>query len=95
VIFCADKAIRTLNARYRNIDRPTDVLSFTMNDPDLLGEIVISLPKVRIQAKRYGVSNDDEIARLFVHGFFHLLGFDHKNKKDRRVMENREQKYLD
>ena len=74
LIFCTNYAIRKLNARYRGIDRPTDVLSFTMGDDDLLGEIYISLQRAEVQSRRFGTGFDCEIARLFVHGFFHLLG---------------------
>ena len=64
-----------------------------MNDPDLLGKIHISLPRVKIQARMFGTGNDGEIARLFVHGFFHLLGYDHVKEADRAAMEKKEAKY--
>jgi probable rRNA maturation factor len=94
LIFCSNTTIRRLNDRYRKIGRPTDVLSFTFSEPDLLGEIYISLPRAAQQAKEYGVSLDNEIQRLFVHGFFHLLGHDHKHLPDRLKMEKKELKYL-
>lgn len=94
LIFCSNSTIRRLNARYRKLDRPTDVLSFTFSEPDLLGEIYISLPCAAQQAKEYGVSIENEIQRLFVHGFFHLLGHDHKRLTDRLKMEKKERKYL-
>jgi probable rRNA maturation factor len=94
LIFCSDMMIRRLNAAYRKVDRVTDVLSFTFFEPDLLGEIYISLPRAAQQAKEYGVSLDNEIKRLFVHGFFHLLGYDHERSSDRRKMEKMELKYL-
>jgi probable rRNA maturation factor len=95
LIFCSDSIIHRLNATYRKIDRPTDVLSFAFSEPDLLGEIYISLPYAAQQAKAYGVSLENEIQRLFIHGFFHLLGHDHKRLKDRLKMEEKELKYLD
>ncbi|MGA2507525.1 MAG: rRNA maturation RNase YbeY [Chitinispirillaceae bacterium] len=98
VVFCSDYTIRKLNARYRHIDRPTDVLSFSMGDEDLLGEIYISLQRAAIQARRYRVPYQEEVIRLFIHGFYHLLGYDHETKSDRLKMALKEdtsfQKYL-
>ena len=70
---------KELNREYRGKDRPTDVLSFPMDDPVLLGDVVISIERAAEQAERYGFSEDEELARLLVHGTLHLLGFDHKN----------------
>jgi probable rRNA maturation factor len=93
VILCSDWVIRRLNARFRNIDRPTDVLSFVYDDPDLKGEIYISLQRAAVQARRYGHTHNDEVRRLFVHGMIHLLGFDHERDTDRRRMETEESRY--
>lgn len=93
LVFCSDHTIRKLNAGYRKIDRATDVLSFTLDDDDLLGEIYISLERVKVQARMYEISYNDEITRLFVHGFFHLLGYDHKKKQERLLMEKKESFY--
>jgi len=93
VILCSDRVIRRLNARFRNIDRPTDVLSFAYDDRDLKGEIYISLQRAAVQARRYGHSYDDEVRRLFVHGMFHLLGYDHETEADRERMESHESRY--
>jgi probable rRNA maturation factor len=92
VVFCSDSAIRKLNARYRHIDRATDVLSFTMGDNDLLGEICISLQRAAIQARRYRVTYQEEVVRLFIHGFYHLLGYDHKTDRGCKEMEKKEKK---
>jgi probable rRNA maturation factor len=94
VIFCSDYRIRKLNARFRKKNRATDVLSFNYDDPDLLGEIYISVERAGVQARRYQVTLTDEILRLFVHGMFHLLGFDHETEHDRRKMEAKEFAYL-
>jgi probable rRNA maturation factor len=94
LVFCSDRKIRTLNTRFRKIDRPTDVLSFTLGDSDLLGEVYISVERARVQARRYHVSCNDEIIRLFVHGFYHLLGYDHKTARQRTVMEKKESSAL-
>lgn len=96
-----------LNARYRGIDRPTDVLSFSLDDPDdpapaqdagdeprLLGEIVISAPRAVAQAQEYGHSVERELAYLAVHGCLHLLGYDHEDEPSRRVMRAREEAAL-
>jgi probable rRNA maturation factor len=94
VIFCSDNTIARLNSKFRGEKHPTDVLSFTYDDEDLLGEIYISLQRVRVQALRYGVSRSNEIVRLFVHGMHHLLGFDHEEPGDRKKMESAESRYL-
>ena len=94
LILCSDYKIRKLNADYRKIDRSTDVLSFCFEDSDFLGEIYISLQRAKIQAKKYNLTNDDEIIRLFVHGMFHLLGYDHLVDKEREIMEAKERKYF-
>jgi probable rRNA maturation factor len=94
VIFCSDRTMMKLNAMFRGRNHTTDVLSFNYDDDDLLGEIYISLNRVRVQARRYKVAFDNEILRLFVHGMFHLLGFDHENALDRRKMEERESQFL-
>jgi probable rRNA maturation factor len=94
VIFCNDKKILELNRRFRQISKPTDVLSFPFNDSDLLGEIYISMDTACRQAKEIGHSPDKEILRLVAHGMLHLLGHNHKKKPERTKMEALEQKYL-
>lgn len=94
LVLCSDYYIRKLNRQYRDLDKVTDVLSFEIGDSDLLGEIYISLERVRVQARRFGITYDDEIIRLFVHGMFHLLGYDHQDSKEREVMESKERKYI-
>lgn len=90
VIIVDDKYIHKINKEYRGIDRPTDVISFALEDdkqidlPDLrvLGDIYISYDKVISQAKEYGHSNKRELCFLAVHGLLHLLGYDHMTKDD-------------
>ena len=94
VIFCSDRAIAKLNAMFRGKNHATDVLSFNYDDDDLLGEIYISRQRARVQARRYKVTYDNEMLRLFIHGMFHLLGFDHETARDRRKMEAQESQYL-
>lgn len=80
--FVGDRAIRTLNRTYLKKDRPTDVLSFPLGErgPDgrfRLGDIVVSVPRARVQGRRSGHGLEAELRRLVVHGFLHLAGFDH------------------
>ena len=95
--------IHELNNMYRQVDRPTDVLSFPMiedfNEIDweeeeeeiLLGDVVICLDKVRQQAKEYGHSEKREIVYLFVHSVLHLLGYDHMEDEDKAEMRRQEE----
>ena len=94
VVFCSDIAIRKLNVRFRKIDRATDVLSFAFSDDDLLGEIFISPRRAAVQARRYGHTCTEELVRLFIHGFYHLLGYDHKTARRYKEMEKKEIKAL-
>ncbi|GBU22957.1 hypothetical protein R80B4_02870 [Fibrobacteres bacterium R8-0-B4] len=94
VILCSDYMIRKLNRRYRGKDKATDVLSFPFGDDDLLGEVYISLQRAAVQARRYGVSYEDELKRLLVHGLLHLMGYDHIKRADRLAMEAKESAYL-
>lgn len=101
LIFVDDNYIRSLNAEYRGIDKPTDVLSFALNEgedmpedeaaEDLLGDIVISLPTAQRQAEEYGHSFAREMAYLTAHGSLHLLGYDHMTEEDRQVMRQKEE----
>ena len=84
IIFIDDDFMQTLNKKYRNINRTTDVLSFAFEDNNKicynirqLGQIFISIPKMQEQAKDYGHSEKRELAFLVVHGLLHLLGYDH------------------
>ena len=94
LILFSDYYIRKLNRQYRDIDKATDVLSFEIGDSDLIGEIYISLERAKVQARRFGITYDDEIIRLFVHGMFHLQGYDHQDGKEREAMESKERKYI-
>jgi len=89
ITFVDDKEMRKLNSNYRSIDRTTDVLSFPQ-DNEFLGDLVISHPTAKKNAKRYNTSLKKELQRLIIHGILHLLGFDHKKKKDRDIMRIKE-----
>lgn len=92
--FTNDLKIRELNRKYRKLDRATDVLSFVMDEEEMLGDVVISVESAVRNAKRFKQKFSREIERLVVHGVLHLLGYDHKKSKDRDVMRKKEEEYL-
>lgn len=101
VIFVNNEMIHEINKVYRNIDRPTDVISFALEDNmdikteiRLLGDIYISIDKAKEQQKEYGHSLKREICFLAIHGFYHLLGYDHMNPEDEKVMFNKQEEIL-
>jgi probable rRNA maturation factor len=86
ILLTADGDIRELNQQFRDIDQPTDVLSFPQNaeeDPPtpgeiILGDIAVSLDTAQVQAKEHGLTFEEEIILLLIHGILHLLGYDHE-----------------
>jgi probable rRNA maturation factor len=95
VVLTGDAELRELNRRWRGIDRATDVLSFPYDTAHAVsGDLVISLDRLREQAKRYRVSLGRELARLVVHGALHLAGHDHHRVTERRLMRARENAVL-
>lgn len=102
VIIVDNEYIHKLNKEYRHIDRPTDVITFALEDYEdihyddfrLLGDIYISLDKVKEQAIEYGHSFKREICFLAVHGFLHLLGYDHMELVDEKEMFSRQELIL-
>lgn len=99
--------IRLLNKKYRNIDKETDVLSFPMFEKkeimeynkqqefqNVLGDIVICIDKVKEQANEYNHSFKRELSYMIVHGFYHLLGYDHMQKVDTKQMREKEENIL-
>jgi probable rRNA maturation factor len=78
IAFVSDSNIRKLNQQFRGIDKATDVLSFPADEPDNLGDVAISVETATKQAKDNGLSLDDEIAQLILHGLLHLSGYDHE-----------------
>ena len=94
VILCSNRKIKKLNSMFLHRNRATDVISFNYDENDLLGEIYISLQRAKAQAKEYKVTYNNEVLRLFVHGMFHLLGFDHETEKDKKKMGRKEDIYL-
>ena len=102
VILVNNEYIHELNRDYRHIDRPTDVITFALEDNKdfpgydvrILGDIYISLEKAHSQAVEYGHSFKREICFLAVHGFLHLLGYDHMEKEEEKVMFARQELIL-
>jgi len=83
VYFCGDRRMRSLNRRFRRQDRSTDVLSFPAGGGALLGDIVISVPYAARQARRRHQPASAEMDRLLLHGYLHLLGYDHETDDGR------------
>ena len=94
VVLVDDEIIQQLNRDYRHKDRPTDVLSFAMSegefgalDPNMLGDVVISVPTAQRQADERRQELLDEITFLLAHGLLHLLGYDHQTDEEQAVMD--------
>ena len=109
ITFTTPEEIRKINKKYIKIDRATDVLSFPMFEKeeldekiknkdflyeDVLGDIIISIDKVREQAGEYGHSFERELSYMLVHGFYHLMGYDHIEEEDKKIMRPKEEKIL-
>ncbi len=95
--FTNDGIMRELNREWREIDRTTDVLSFPQGGgPDftLLGDIVISIDTAKRHSIKYGNTLHDEIKKLLVNGTLHLLGYDHKKKRDKEIMREKESRLM-
>lgn len=105
--FVDNQKIHEINREYRGIDRPTDVISFALEEssgdemeiiggdiPRILGDIIISVPKAKEQAENYGHSFMRELGFLAVHGFLHLLGYDHMTEEDEKEMFLRQEEIL-
>lgn len=101
--------IHEINKQFRNVDKETDVLSFPMFEKeeidekiknqdfeheDVLGDIVISIEKVKGQAEEYGHSFEREFSYMIVHGFYHLMGYDHIKDEDKAIMRPKEENVL-
>lgn len=102
IIIVDNEKIHKINKEYRGIDRPTDVISFALEDnkdfPSLdyriLGDIYISIDKVYEQSKEYNHSIKRELYFLIIHGFLHLLGYDHMEKEDEKIMFSKQEDIL-
>ena len=108
VILTNPENIKKINKEYRGIDKETDVLSFPMFEKDeiekmltdgngiqdILGDIIISISRVEEQAKEYGHSFEREFSYMLIHGFYHLIGYDHMNEYEKNEMRRKEENVL-
>ncbi|MGE7623312.1 rRNA maturation RNase YbeY [Viridibacillus sp. NPDC096237] len=108
VTFVTNEAIHVINRQYRQKDAPTDVISFALEEmgegeveiiaegmPRILGDIIISIDRTQEQADEYGHSFERELGFLAVHGFLHLLGYDHMEPEDEKVMFGKQDEILE
>ena len=104
LIIVDNEYIHELNKTYRNIDRETDVITFALEDEDtiilpeeerILGDIYISIDKAKSQAAEYGHSLLRELSFLAVHGFYHLLGYDHQTPEEEKIMFQKQEEVLE
>ncbi|MEK5103562.1 rRNA maturation RNase YbeY [Cytobacillus sp. FSL M8-0252] len=108
ITFVENERIQEINREYRNKDKATDVISFAMEEmgegeipligeglPRMLGDIIISIPKAVEQAEEYGHSFMRELGFLSIHGFLHLLGYDHETTEEEKIMFTRQKEILD
>ena len=105
IILTNEENIQKINKEYRNIDKATDVLSFPMFQPDeideaktreeVLGDIIVCMPIVKKQALEYEHSEEREFAYMLVHGFYHLMGYDHIKEEDKAKMRAKEEVILE
>lgn len=102
VVFVNNHKIKKINKKYRGINKSTDVITFAFLDDqtyvngsyNLLGEIYISLNQAKKQAKKYGHSLQRELAFLLIHGFLHLLQYDHQSKEEENIMFQKQEDIL-
>ena len=101
ILLTDDDEIQKLNATYRDVDAPTDVLAFAMREgtdgdlnSEILGDVVISIQTAERQAKEYGHSVEAELSLLIIHGILHLLGYDHAEKDEAQIMQEKQKEIL-
>ena len=97
IVLTGDAPVRELNRRWRGLDRATDVLSFGYDDPPgrfVNGDLIVSMDRAIVQARRYRVTLGRELARLVIHGALHLAGLDHTTPIERLRMRAREARLL-
>ncbi len=106
--FVDNQQIQALNKQYRRVDEPTDVISFALEEtsdgeieivgaelPRMLGDIVISIPKAKQQAEDYNHSFHRELGFLALHGFLHLLGYNHETEQEAKIMFQKQKEILE
>ncbi len=94
LVFVDNNYIKDLNKEFRQIDKVTDVLTFPENTDYYLGDVIIAYPRLIEQAKEYNHSNKRELYFLITHGFLHLLGYDHLNEEEEKVMFKKQEELL-
>ncbi len=94
IVFADDPFIQALNKKYRDVDKPTDVLAFPFEESGYLGEVIISIDTAQQDAKVYGCSFEDELKLLLVHGLLHLMGHNHIEDVQ-TYMDKRQKELLD
>lgn len=107
ITIVSDAEIQEINREYRGVDRPTDVISFEMQDDlddlpldvqrqvgNMLGDIIVSIDRAREQAAEYNHSVEREVGFLVVHGFLHLLGYTHDSEEEEQQMFTRQKEIL-
>ncbi len=108
ITFVDNERIQEINRDYRDKDNPTDVISFALEEmgegeieivgadmPRVLGDIIISIPRTKEQAEEYGHSFLRELGFLAVHGFLHLVGYDHEEQEEEEIMFSKQREILD
>lgn len=93
--FVDKEEIKNLNKKFRHKNKPTDVLSFLINEKQYLGEIIICPEVVKENAKKYKTTVKQEMMKVFIHGILHLLGYEHeRTNKEAEIMEKKQEKYF-
>jgi probable rRNA maturation factor len=105
ILFTDDKFIKSLNKKYRGINKSTDVLTFNLEEGDLkfpevdknklLGDIVVSIETAQRQANNLNHNLENELMILLTHGLLHLIGYDHEEDRDNKIMQVKENEILD
>jgi probable rRNA maturation factor len=105
ILFTDDKFIKSLNKKYRGINKSTDVLTFNLEEGDLkfpevdknklLGDIVVSVETAQRQANNLNHNLENELMILLIHGLLHLIGYDHEEDRDNKIMQVKEKEILD
>ena len=94
ILVTEDERIKELNKKFRGVDSPTDVLAFPYHDKDLWGELVLSVDRIRENAIKYKVNEEEEILRVLIHGILHLFGESDETEIKARRMINRQESLL-
>ena len=94
-VFIGDRRMVALNSRFLHHHRTTDILTFPMGNDPLVAEVYINVQEARRQSKVHGVSLENELLRLVVHGVLHAFGYDDRTPKERKAMVTRQERYVE